>query len=62
MNLYTQIARSHVGSSLLFLAFFLPLAGADGVAEAATVAGLAAAAWFASFPLMKRLIGAVPGA
>ena len=63
MNLYTQIARSHLGSSLLFGAFFLvPTVVSDGFIEAASVGALAAASWFAAHPLIRRLSGALHGA
>jgi hypothetical protein len=63
MSLYRQIARSHLGSSAMFGGlFFAATVPSDGVAEAAAVGALAAAAWFASHPLIKRIIGAVHGA
>jgi hypothetical protein len=42
--------------------FFAATAPADGLAEAAAVGALAAAAWFASHPLLKRMVGAIHGA
>ena len=63
MNLYRTIAGSHLGSSALFGGlFFAATVPCDGVAEAATMGALAAAAWFASHPLIERIIGAVHGA
>ena len=41
MNLYTQVARSHVGSSILFGSAFVPLAASDGLSAAASAAALA---------------------
>ncbi len=63
MNLYRHIAGSHLGSSALFGGFFFGAAAPfDSLTEAATMGALAAAAWLASYPLMKRLIGALHGA
>ena len=63
MSLYRQIAGSHLGSSAMFGGlFFAATAPTDGLAEAATISALAAAAWFASHPLIKRVIGAIHGA
>ena len=59
MSLYSRIAGSQLGSSLLFGgAFFASSLTSDGVAEAATVAALAAASWFAAVPLLRRMTGA----
>jgi hypothetical protein len=63
MILYRQIAGSHLGSSAMFGGlFFVATAPTDGLSEAATMGALAAAAWFASHPLIRRIIGAVHGA
>ena len=63
MNLYRQIARSHFGSSAMFGGlFFAATVPSDGLAEAGTMGVLAAAAWFATHPLIKRIIGAIHGA
>jgi hypothetical protein len=63
VSLYRQIARSHLGSSALFgTLFFAATAPSDGVAEAATMGAVAAAAWFAGHPLLKRILGAIHGA
>jgi hypothetical protein len=63
MNLYRQIASSHLGSSAMFGAlFFAATVSTDGLTDAAAMGVLAAAAWFASHPLIKRIIGAVHGA
>ena len=63
MTLYRRIAGSHLGSSALFGGlFFAVTAPADGFTAAATTGFLAAAAWFAGHPLMKRILGAIDGA
>ena len=63
MNLYRYIAGSHLGSSAMFGGlFFAATAPFDGLTEGATMGALAAAAWFASRPLIKRIIGGVHGA
>ena len=63
MSLYARIAGSHLGSSALFGSLLGAFTLATGTAaEAATTASLAAASWFATVPLLKRLIGAVHGA
>lgn len=62
MKLYARIASSHFGSSALFGSFFLASTWmSDGLTEALTVSALAAASWFATFPGLKRLTGAVHG-
>ena len=63
MALYSRIASSHLGSSLLFGgAFFAATLPSDALAEAVTMAAAASVSWFASVPLLKRLIGATAGA
>ena len=63
MSLYRRIAGSHLGSSAMFGGlFFAANVPTDGAAEAATMGALAAAAWFASHPIIKRIAGAVHGA
>ena len=63
MNLYSRLAGSHLGSSVLFGgAFFATTLASDGVSAAATAGAIAAASWFASVPLLKRLSGASAGA
>ena len=59
MALYSRVAGSQLGSSLLFGgAFFAGTVASDGLAEAATVGALATASWFATVPLLRRLTGA----
>ncbi len=63
MNLYRSIARSHLGSSAMFGGLFFAATGpSDGFADAAAMGALAAAVWFASHPLIKRISGAIHGA
>jgi len=63
MSLYQRIAGSHLGSSALFGgAFFAATAPADGLAQAAIAGSIAAASWFATVPLLRRLIGGLAGA
>jgi hypothetical protein len=63
MSLYQRIAGSHLGSSALFGgAFFGAAAPVDGLTQAAIAGSLAAASWFATVPLLKRLISGVAGA
>ena len=63
MSLYSRIAGSQLGSSALFGgAFFAATYPADGLAEALTLAGAAAAAWLAAMPLLKRVIEGIHGA
>jgi hypothetical protein len=63
MSLYSRFAASQLGSSAMFgAAFFLTALASDGLSEAIAAGALAAASWFASQPLLKRLIGATSGA
>ena len=63
MSLYSRVAASQLGSSAMFGgAFFFAILASDGLSEAAAAGALAAASWFASLPLLKRLIGAASGA
>ena len=63
MTTYNRIAGSQLGSSLLFGSLFLASAASSAdLAEATVTGALAAASWFAAFPLLKRMIGAVHGA
>jgi hypothetical protein len=63
MSLYSRLGASQLGSSAMFGgAFFLATLASDGLHEAMTAGALAAASWFASQPLLKRLIGAASGA
>jgi hypothetical protein len=62
MSLYSRLAGSQLGSAAIFGgAFFLAYA-AIGLADAATAGALAGGSWFASVPLLRRLIGATAGA
>ena len=63
MSFYSRFAGSHLGSSALFgAAFFAASLASDGLAEAATVGAAAAASWFATQPLLKRLAQGIHGA
>jgi len=63
MTTYNRIAGSQLGSSLLFGGLFLATGAAStDLSEAAMTGALAAGSWFAAFPLLKRLIGAMHGA
>jgi hypothetical protein len=59
VKLYARVAGSQLGSSILFGgAFFAAGFATDGFAEALTSGSLAAAAWFAIVPVLKRVAGA----
>ena len=60
MVLYSRFASSQFGSSAIFGgALFAATIPSGGIAEAATAGALAAASWFATVPLLKRVIGGV---
>ena len=62
-SLYTRVAGSHAGSSALFgAAFFAATFASDGMADALSIGAAAAAAWFGSVPLLKRVIEGIHGA
>jgi hypothetical protein len=63
MNLYSRIAGSHLGSSLLFGgAFFAATLPTEGLSQAAVAGALASASWLGVQPLLKRVIGGIHGA
>ena len=63
MSIYSRIAGTQLGSSILFGgALFAGTLLTDGAAQAASAGTLAAAGWFAAVPLLKRMIGALNGA
>ncbi len=58
MKLYARLTGSHSGSSFLFGgAFFAATLATDGLNEAIVAGSLAATSWFATLPLLKRLVG-----
>ena len=63
VSFHSRFAGSHLGSSALFgAAFFAATLASGGLAEAASVGAAAAASWFATQPLLKRIIQGIHGA
>jgi hypothetical protein len=61
--LYSRLAASQLGSSAMFGgALFAATLSSGGIAEAASSGALAAASWFATQPLLKRVVGGRHGA
>jgi hypothetical protein len=62
-GLYSSFASSQFGSSVIFGgALFATTVPSGGLAEAASTGALAAVSWFATQPLLKRVIGGIHGA
>ena len=63
VSIYSRFAGSQLGSSGLFGgAFFATTLASDGLVQALSVGGAAAASWFAVVPLLKRITQGIHGA